>query len=225
MTMPTLLAPAGSVEALHAAVQNGAGAVYLGYGPLNARRNAKNFTREEFQAAVSYCRLRGVRVYLTLNTLLTDRELSSALETASFAAECGVDAIIVQDLGLLRLLRESLPDMELHGSTQMTIHNLPGVQFCADIGISRVVLARELTRDAVAFIAKQAPIEIEMFAHGALCMCYSGQCYFSSLVGGRSGNRGLCAQPCRLSYRFDEEETPSYPLSQGSLWQDRYRIS
>lgn len=213
MTIPTLLAPASSPEALYAAVQNGAGAVYLGYGPLNARRNAKNFTREEFQAAVSYCRLRGVKIYLTLNTLLTDRELSHALETASFAAECGVHGIIVQDLGLLRLLRETLPDIELHGSTQMTIHNLPGVRFCADVGISRVVLARELSREAIASIAEQSPIELEIFGHGALCMCYSGQCYFSSLVGGRSGNRGLCAQPCRLAYRFEGEPTPSYPLS------------
>lgn len=213
MTTPELLAPAGSPEALVAAVQNGADAVYLAYGDFNARRNAKNFSAEEFSAAVSYCHLRGVLVYLTLNTLLTDRELPSAQKTAAFASSCGVDAILVQDIGLLQLLRQSLPDTPLHASTQMTIHNLPGVLFCQEQGLTRVVLSRELSRDAISSLCQHSPIELEVFSHGALCMCYSGQCYFSSLVGERSGNRGLCAQPCRLAYRRSGEQTPSYPLS------------
>lgn len=213
MKRPELLAPAGSPEALVAAVQNGADAVYLAYGDFNARRNAKNFSEAEFSQAVSYCHLRGVLVYLTLNTLVTDRELPSALQTASFASSCGVDAIIVQDLGLLRSLRQALPDTPLHASTQMTVHNLPGVQFCGDQGLTRVVLSRELSQDAIASLCQHSPVELEVFSHGALCMCYSGQCFFSSLVGERSGNRGLCAQPCRLSYRRSQEERPSYPLS------------
>ncbi len=196
-----------------AAVQNGAGAVYLGYGNLNARRNAKNFTREELAAAVSYCHLRGVRVYLTLNTLLTDRELPEAYETAAFAARCGVDAVLVQDLGVLTLLRRTLPELPLHASTQMTIHNLPGVVFCRDLGLTRVVLSRELSRNATEELCRTSPLELEVFLHGALCMCYSGQCYFSALLGGRSGNRGLCAQPCRLPYRRQGDAAPSYPLS------------
>lgn len=208
-----LLAPAGSPEALLAAVQSGANAVYLGYGDFNARRNAKNFSKEELSEAIAYCHLRGVKVYLTLNTLLTDRELKKAAETAETAALCGVDAILVQDLGVLRLLKESVPDVPLHASTQMTIHNLPGVLFCESLGITRVVLSRELSRSAIANLCAKSPLELEVFTHGALCMGYSGQCYFSSLVGGRSGNRGLCAQPCRLAYRWEQEQTPSYPLS------------
>lgn len=213
MTTPELLAPAGSPEALVAAVQNGANAVYLAYGDFNARRNAKNFSAEEFADAVSYCHLRGVLVYLTLNTLLTDRELPSAQKTAAFASSCGVDAIIVQDIGLVQVLRQTLPDTPLHASTQMTIHNLPGVLFCQAQGMTRVVLSRELSRDAIASLCQHSPVELEVFSHGALCMCYSGQCFFSSLVGERSGNRGLCAQPCRLAYRRSHEEHSSYPLS------------
>ena len=196
-----------------AAVQNGAGAVYLGYGNLNARRNAKNFTEEELAAAVSYCHLRGVRVYLTLNTLVTDRELPEAYETAALAARCGVDAVLVQDLGVLTMLRRTMPELHLHASTQMTIHNLPGVEFCRDLGLTRVVLSRELSREAIASLCRTSPLELELFLHGALCMCYSGQCYFSALLGGRSGNRGLCAQPCRLPYRREWDTAPSYPLS------------
>lgn len=213
MKIPELLAPAGSPEALRAAVMSGAGAVYLAYGDFNARRNAKNFSKEDFEEALAYCHLRGVTVYLTLNTLLTDRELPRAAEVATEAATLGIDAIIVQDLGLLRLLRDTLPDTPLHASTQMTVHNLPGVLTCRDLGIRRVVLSRELSRDAIDTLCHASPIEVEVFAHGALCMCYSGQCYLSSLVGERSGNRGLCAQPCRLAYRRAEETAPSYPLS------------
>ena len=198
-----LLAPAGSMEAVTAAVQNGADAIYLGYGDFNARRNAKNFSAQEFAAAVSYCHLRGVKVYLTLNTLLTDRELEAAAEQARQACGAGVDAILVQDLGVLRMLRQVVPQVDLHASTQMTVHNLEGVRRAADLGMTRAVLARELPEDQIAHICAHAPIEIEVFVHGALCMCYSGQCFFSSMVGARSGNRGLCAQPCRLNYGWD----------------------
>ena len=210
--MLELLSPAGSMEAVTAAVQNGADAVYLGYGDFNARRNAKNFTQEEAAAAVSYCHLRGCKVHLTLNTLLTDRELPGAAQVAAHASEMGVDAVIVQDLGVARMLRQTVPDLPIHGSTQMTIHSLDGVKACADLGMSRVVLGRELSRDQIAYICQHSPIEIEVFGHGALCMCWSGQCFFSSVIGGRSGNRGLCAQPCRLKYGWGNQAN-EYPLS------------
>lgn len=210
--MMELLAPAGSMEAVTAAVQNGAGAVYFGYGDFNARRGAKNFSREEAAAAVSYCHLRGCKVHLTLNTLLTDRELPAAAEVAAHASGIGVDAVIVQDLGVARMLRQSVPGLPIHGSTQMTVHSLDGVKLCADLGMTRVVLGRELSRDQIANICRESPIEIEVFGHGALCMCWSGQCFFSSVIGGRSGNRGMCAQPCRLNYGWGNKAN-EYPLS------------
>ncbi len=210
--MMELLSPAGSMEAVAAAVQNGADAVYFGYGDFNARRGAKNFTREEAAAAVSYCRLRGCKVNLTLNTLLTDRELPGAAELAAHASGIGVDAVIVQDLGAVRMLRQSAPGLPIHGSTQMSVHSLDGVKLCADLGMARVVLGRELSRDQIAYICQHSPIEIEVFGHGALCMCWSGQCFFSSVIGGRSGNRGMCAQPCRLSYGWGAR-ADEYPLS------------
>ena len=189
--MLELLAPAGSMEAVAAAVQNGADAVYLGYGDFNARRNAKNFSREEFAAAVSYCHVRGAKVYLTLNTLLTDRELPQAADFALEASSLGADAVLVQDMGVLRMVRQVAPDLPVHASTQMTVHNLDGVKMVADLGMTRAVLSRELSRDQIEYICQHSPIEIEVFAHGALCMCYSGQCFLSSVIGGRSGNRGL----------------------------------
>ena len=210
--MLELLAPAGSMEAVAAAVQNGADAVYLGYGDFNARRNAKNFSREEFAAAVSYCHVRGAKVYLTLNTLLTDRELPQAADFALEASSLGADAVLVQDMGVLRMVRQVAPDLPVHASTQMTVHNLDGVKMVADLGMTRAVLSRELSRDQIEYICQHSPIEIEVFAHGALCMCYSGQCFLSSVIGGRSGNRGLCAQPCRLKYGW-EGKADSYPLS------------
>ena len=210
--MLELLAPAGSMEAVAAAVQNGADAVYLGYGDFNARRNAKNFSREEFAAAVSYCHVRGAKVYLTLNTLLTDRELPQAADFALEASSLGADAVLVQDMGVLRMVRQVAPDLPVHASTQMTVHNLDGVKMAADLGMTRAVLSRELSRDQIEYICQNSPIEIEVFAHGALCMCYSGQCFLSSVIGGRSGNRGLCAQPCRLKYGW-EGKADSYPLS------------
>ena len=207
-----LLSPAGSPEAVRAAVAAGADAVYLGYGNFNARRNAKNFSREELAAAVSYCHLEGAKVYLTLNTLVRDRELPAAAGIAADASELGVDAVLVQDLGIVRMLRQTVPDLPVHASTQMTIHTLDGVKACADLGMARAVLARELSARDIAYICQRSPIEIEVFVHGALCMCYSGQCYFSSVVGGRSGNRGLCAQPCRLRYGWSGR-ADEFPLS------------
>ncbi len=198
--MAELLSPAGGREALIAAVQSGADAVYMGFGSFNARRSARNFSDEEFLAAVRYCHLRGVRVYLTLNTLVTDRELPALAETARRASEYGVDAILVQDWGVYETLRAVIPDVPLHASTQMALHTLSGVEEAARLGMTRAVLARELSREDIRDIVAGAPIEVETFAHGALCMCYSGMCEMSAVIGGRSGNRGACAQPCRLRY-------------------------
>ena len=198
--MTELLAPAGSREALVAAVQSGADAVYLGVDDFNARRGARNFPPEELRAAVAYCHLRGARVYLTLNTLVADRELHALASTARVASEAGVDAILVQDWGVLDTLRRVVPDVPLHASTQMSVHTLSGVEEAARLGLTRAVLARELSRGEIAEICRHSPIEIEVFVHGALCMCYSGQCAMSAVIGQRSGNRGLCAQPCRLPY-------------------------
>ena len=207
-----ILSPAGHWEAMVAAVQSGADAVYLGFGDYNARRGARNFSKEEFLAAVSYCHLRGVRVYVTVNTLLTDRELPGAAEVLRTASQAGADAVIVQDWGVLRLARAVAPDLPLHGSTQMTIHTLSGVEEGAKLGLRCAVLARELSREEIALICERSPIAIEVFGHGALCMCYSGQCAMSALIGQRSGNRGTCAQPCRLPYRLDGGKT-GHPLS------------
>lgn len=207
-----LLAPAGSPEGVRAAVMNGADAVYLGLGGFNARRGAKNFTLSEFREAAEYCRVRGVRTYVTLNTLVYDREMADAVELARAVSAAGADAVLVQDLGLARVLREALPDLPLHASTQMTIHNIAGVRRAAALGMDRVVLSRELSAEAIRKICAESPVEIEVFAHGALCFCYSGQCYFSAMIGGRSGNRGACAQPCRLEYGFGSK-SGEHPLS------------
>ncbi len=210
--MLELLAPAGSMEALRAAVQNGANAVYLGCGTFNARQGAKNFTPQTLTEAVKYCHVRGVAVHLTLNTLVSDREMTELAALIRHAAASGVDAFIVQDLGVIRLCRQIAPHIPLHGSTQMTVHSLPGVLLCAAWGMRRVVLSRELSREEIRYICQNSPIEIEVFGHGALCMCYSGQCYLSAAIGGRSGNRGRCAQPCRQSYGYGRWEE-KYPLS------------
>ncbi len=210
--MLELLAPAGSMEALRAAVQNGADAVYLGVGTFNARQSAKNFTPQTLAEAVKYCHIRGVQVHLTLNTLVADREMKELAEAIRHAAQNNVDAFIVQDLGVVQMCRQIAPHVPIHGSTQMTIHSLAGVQLCAAMGMKRVVLSRELTREEIRYICANSPIEIEVFGHGALCMCYSGQCYMSAMIGGRSGNRGRCAQPCRQSYGYTH-------------WQDKYPLS
>jgi len=210
--MLELLAPAGSMEALRAAVQNGANAVYLGSGSFNARQGAKNFTFQMLTEAVKYCHVRGVQVHLTLNTLVSDRETKDVCVLIREAAVSGVDAFIVQDLGVAQLCRQIAPEIPIHGSTQMSVYSLPGVLFCAAMGMSRVVLSRELGREEIRYICQNSPIEIEVFGHGALCMCYSGQCYLSAAIGGRSGNRGRCAQPCRQSYGYGRWEN-KYPLS------------
>ena len=210
--MLELLAPAGSMDALRAAVQNGANAVYLGCGSFNARQSAKNFTLDTLSEAVKYCHIRGVAVHLTVNTLVSDREMPKLEELIRRAAECGVDAFIVQDLGVVQLCRQIAPQIPVHGSTQLTVHALDGVRMCAALGIQRVVLSRELSREEIRYICANSPIEIEIFGHGALCMCYSGQCYMSGVIGGRSGNRGRCAQPCRQSYGYTHWEN-KYPLS------------
>ncbi len=210
--MIEILAPAGSPEAVVAAVQNGADAIYLGFGGFNARRNAKNFTEKEFAQAAEYCRVRDVKTYVTVNTLVGDRELDDAVKLARTAWKLGADAVLVQDLGLLKAIRQAIPDLPLHASTQMSIHNLEGAKMAAAMGLERVVLARELGIKDIRHITKNAGIETEVFVHGALCMSYSGQCYMSSVIGRRSGNRGLCAQPCRQPYNVGAKGN-EYPLS------------
>ena len=175
--MLELLSPAGSPESVIAAVQNGADAIYLGLGSgFNARHGAKNFTNEEFLDAVKYCHERDCKVYVTLNTLCSDREVNELASLASFISEAGADAVLVQDLGVARIIRSLCPDLPIHASTQMAVHNLAGVHAAAQLGIQRVVLARELSREQIRIIAAHSPIEVEVFVHGALCFCHSGQC-------------------------------------------------
>lgn len=201
-----LLSPVGNFECLKAAVQNGADAVYLGASNFSARASATNFDAEELKNAVEYAHIRNVKVHLALNTLIKNNELDSALRIASYAYEIGVDAIIVQDLGLAKILIKSFPKMPIHASTQMTIHNLEGVIQAERLGFSRVILSRELSLDEINYICRNSNIEIECFVHGALCISYSGQCLFSSMIGGRSANRGKCAQACRLPYELLEDD-------------------
>lgn len=200
--IPELLAPAGSPEALRAAVANGADAVYLAGKHFGARAYAENFTREELSKAFDYAHGRGVKVYVAVNTLIDNREFDELADYLFFLYREGADAVLVQDLGVAGFIRDVLPELPLHGSTQMTVHNAAGVQFLAGLGFQRVVLARETTYADLREIRKRTTLELEVFVHGALCFCYSGQCLFSSMVGGRSGNRGCCAQPCRLPYRL-----------------------
>lgn len=214
MMTPEILAPAGSADAVTAAVRCGAAAVYLGGGNFNARRNADNFDDTALIQAVSFCHARGVRVYLTLNTLVRESEMDDAVFFAKWAVSHGVDALIVQDVGLARYLHTVMPDVSLHASTQLSCHTPDGVKFLRDNGFCRVVLAREMSRDEIAACAGLG-CELEVFVHGALCMCMSGQCYFSAALGGRSGNRGLCAQPCRLPFSAigTPDDTHGYALS------------
>ena len=200
--LPELLAPAGSYECLVAAVAAGADAVYIGGKRFGARAYAKNFDTGELSRAVSYCRLNGVKLYVTLNTLITDKEMADAVEYARELYLMGVDALIVADFGLIRELSRAVPNMELHASTQCSVHNTLGADALASLGVSRVVLARELPLGDIRSVVSECKAEVEVFLHGALCVSHSGQCLFSSLVGGRSGNRGECAQPCRLPYSF-----------------------
>jgi len=195
-----LLSPVGEWDSLVAAVQNGANAVYFGANEFNARMNSKNFDREELKKAIEYAKLRNVKTNLTLNILIKNNEFNKAMDLVKYAYMCGIDAIIVQDLGLARKIIKTFPDLEVHSSTQMTIYNLDGVKQIEKLGFNRCVLARELSIDEIKHICKNSNIEIEVFIHGALCICYSGQCLMSSIIGGRSGNRGKCAGTCRLPY-------------------------
>ena len=211
-----LLAPAGSMESLIAAINNGADAIYLGGNKFSARAYASNFDNETMMKAVDYAHSYNVKVYVTINTILKQSELKEALKYAGYLYEIGVDAIIIQDLGLVKLIRDVYPDFELHASTQMTIHNAEGALYFREKGMQRIVLSRELTLDEIKYISKDLGIETEIFVHGALCVCYSGQCLMSSMIGGRSGNRGRCAQPCRMQYTLKGEnfgERKAYLLS------------
>ena len=210
MNFPELLSPAGDFDCLKAAIQNGADAVYLGASAFRARASAHNFDLTSLQEAIYYAHIRGVKVHLTLNTLLKQSEFEKAVLLAKTAYNFGVDAIIVQDLGLACFLIEHFRDLPIHASTQMSIHNLAGVKKLEELGFTRAILSRELSLSEISSIVQSSSIEIETFIHGALCISYSGQCLFSSMVGGRSGNRGKCAQPCRLPYELVNQHNSSF---------------
>lgn len=214
-----LLSPAGDFECLKAAVQNGANCIYFGANLFSARAYANNFDDDELAKAIEYCKIRGVKTNLTLNILIKDDELESAFNVAKKAYESGIDAIIVQDLGLAKMLIKNFPDLPIHASTQMSVHNLQGVLELQELGFSRVVLSRELSIEEIEYICENSNIEIECFVHGALCISYSGQCLFSSMIGGRSGNRGKCAQSCRLPYELIENDKTT--LDKGYLLSPR----
>jgi putative protease len=203
---PELLAPAGSLEAFFAAMENGADAVYAGLDEFSARAKAKNFTLSQMEKITAYAHSLGRRVYVTLNTLVQEQELAQVVEILSALEAMGTDGVILQDMAVYRLIREYFPGIPLHASTQMTIHNSAGVRQLEEMGFERVVLARELHIDEIREIAKSTRMEIECFIHGALCFSFSGQCYFSSFLGGLSGNRGRCAQPCRRQYKYKGKE-------------------
>ena len=205
-----ILAPVGGPEQLTAAVRSGADAVYLGTTGFNARRSAKNFSAEDLPEVVSYCHARGVRVHVTVNTLIFDDELEALEKEVDLIAAAGVDAVIIQDLAVAQLFKERYPTIRRHASTQMAVHNLDGARMAESLGFDRVVLARELRYSEIKYINDNVNIETEMFVHGAHCMSLSGACYLSSLIGGRSGNRGMCAQPCRTDFRIGNK---NYVLS------------
>ena len=210
-----LLAPVGSFEALKAAVQNGANAVYLGGKDFGARASANNFDRDELKEAVKYAHIRGVQVFVTTNTLRKENEIEDFLEYAKFLYDIDVDAIILQDIGMARLIKRELPDFELHASTQMVAHSLEDVKYLESVGFDRVVLARDVTVEEIKYICDNCKADIEVFVHGALCVCYSGQCLMSSMIGNRSGNRGRCAQPCRQRYELIDVYTGEVVNSNG----------
>lgn len=219
-----ILAPAGGYDALVAAVRCGANAVYLGGKALNARRNASNFSDEELREAVAYCHARNVKVYLTLNTLVADSELETAYDAIECACNSHADALILQDIGLVSLVRQVYPDMPMHASTQMSVQSIEGVRELEKMGFARVVLPRELSESEIAAIAAKTDMELEYFVHGALCMCVSGQCLMSSVLGGRSGNRGLCAQPCRLPFGINGKGGNALSLKDLSLVDELRRL-
>lgn len=217
MTKIELLAPAGGLESLYAAINKGADAVYMGGSKFSARAYASNFTDDDLEKAVDYAHLYGTKIYIALNTLIKEDEIFEAFEYIKVLHSIGVDALIVQDLGIANILRKYFSDFEIHASTQMTIHNGEGALFFKHNGFQRIVLSRELSLKEIEYISKDLGIETEIFVHGALCVCYSGQCLMSSVIGGRSGNRGRCAQPCRLPYTIinknTNEEKKAYILS------------
>lgn len=215
--MAELLAPAGEYDSLRAAVLNGADAVYVGGKSFSARQFAGNFDDDEMIEAVRFCHAYNAKIYVTLNTLLHNSEIRDAVKYAAFLYSIGVDAVIIQDIGFLKALRDELPELEVHGSTQMTVHNLEGVNLLYGMGVKRVVLSRELSLKEIKYIKENTEAEIEVFVHGALCISFSGQCLFSSMLGGRSGNRGKCAQPCRMQYTLNEKGEKAYFLSPKDL--------
>ena len=198
--MSEILAPLGGIDDLHAALNTGADAVYLGMSEFSARKNAENFSVENLKKACDECHRRNVKVYAALNTLIYDSETERFTECVKSAAQCGVDGLIIQDLGAAEIVRRVCPEMPRHASTQMTLNSISGVNAAQSLGYTRAVIGRELSREQIREIAEKAGIELEVFVHGALCVCVSGQCYMSSIFGGRSGSRGLCAQPCRLDF-------------------------
>lgn len=210
-----ILAPAGSEEALFAAVQSGADAVYIGGTEFSARKSASNFTISQIENAVKYCHLRGVKLHVAANILIKETEKERFLEYIGKLNRIGVDAVIMQDIGMASAVNKMYPDLPIHASTQMTVTNISGAIMLKNMGFSRIVLARELSKDAIKKICDNVDIETEVFGHGAICMCYSGQCLLSSIIGGRSGNRGMCAQPCRLPYILDGKQ--AYFLSPKDL--------
>lgn len=214
-----VLAPAGSMESVIAAAKSGADAIYIGAKDFSARASAENFTIDEIKEVTSYCRERGILVYLTLNTLIFDSEMESALNLCREAYKAGIDAVIVQDLGLASLIKKSMPDLPLHASTQLSVHTPSGAEALKELGFARVVLARELSKAEIKEIADAVDIELEVFVHGALCMSVSGQCYFSAMLGSRSGNRGRCAQPCRLPFKVKGGNGYALSLKDSSLIQ------
>ncbi len=213
-----ILAPVGNEEALKAAVLSGADAVYFGMGNFNARRNAQNFsTDEEIKNAIEYCHSRGVKVHITLNTLIKDAEINDAIDCVKKICTLGADAIIVQDLGLAKVIKTVCPDIQMHASTQMSVGTLQGLYILKEMGFDRAVLPRELSFDEIKYLCEHSPIDLEVFIHGALCMCVSGQCLMSAVLGSRSGNRGLCAQPCRLPFKAQKGSGHDLSLKDLSL--------
>ena len=212
-----ILAPSGGFDSIYAAVRSGADAVYVGAKDFSARASAKNFSIEELKEAVKYCHAYSVKVYLALNTLIFDDEIDEALELVKNAAKCDIDALIVQDIGLAMAVKKIVPQLKLHASTQMSVHTLSGAKALKELGFSRVVLAREMSKTEIEHIAKNCDIELEVFVHGALCMCVSGQCYMSAMLGTRSANRGTCAQPCRLPFSSDSSNTHALSLKDNSI--------
>lgn len=214
---PEILAPAGSMESLIAAVRCGANAVYLGTKGINARRGATNFTFEELKQAVEYCHARDVKIYLALNILISDSERELAYKTVEAGLSLGVDAFIIQDLGLAKIIHNHFPTARMHASTQCSVNSPEGFKALEKMGFVRAVLPREMSLDEIKEIRQATDMELEMFVHGALCMCVSGQCYLSAMLGGRSGNRGLCAQPCRLGFSADASRSCDLSLKDLSL--------